>query len=313
MYSAISGLEAHQTMLNVTANNLANVDTIGFKGSMTTFESELSQLINNGSGQTPSNGGTNPEQSGLGVQVGAIEQQMTAGAPAQTGNAYDVDISGEGFFVVGNSATAPANPPTGFANVSVTSGNPATTIGGGTNPALPTTNQYTQAGNFTTNAQGYLTTASGQYVLGYAGPPAAPTATTPTPPPNTYIYIPPGSTNVSIGQSGQVTYTDQNGQTDTAGYLALASFPNDTGLTQDADTDWSTSPNSGAAIYGTAGLTGSAFDETSTISGELEQSNVDMATEFTNMIEAERGYQANSSVIQTADTMMQTLIQMAQA
>lgn len=93
----------------------------------------------------------------------------------------------------------------------------------------------------------------------------------------------------------------------------MASFPNDTGLTQDADTDWSTSPNSGAAIYGTAGLTGSAFDETSTISGELEQSNVDMATEFTNMIEAERGYQANSSVIQTADTMMQTLIQMAQA
>ena len=50
-----------------------------------------------------------------------------------------------------------------------------------------------------------------------------------------------------------------------------------------------------------------------TISGELEQSNVDMATEFTNMIEAERGYQANSSVISTADQMMQTLIQMAVA
>jgi flagellar hook protein FlgE len=314
MYSAISGLEAHQTMLNVTANNLANVDTIGFKGSATTFESELSQLINDGGSQTASNGGTNPEQSGLGVQVGAIEQQMGAGAPAQTGNALDVDISGQGFFVVGNSAAAPASPPTGFGNVSVASGNPAFQIastGNGAannNAALPTTNEYTQAGNFSTNAQGYLTTSTGQYVMGYTAPPGATTTA-----PNTYIYIPPGSTNVSIGQSGQVTYTDGNGQTDTAGYLALASFSNDTGLTQDAGTDWSTSPNSGAAIYGTAGQTGTAFSSTSTISGELEQSNVDMATEFTNMIEAERGYQANSSVIQTADTMMQTLIQMAQA
>jgi flagellar hook protein FlgE len=317
MESAISGLEAHQTMLNVTANNLANVDTIGFKADSTTFESELSQLVNDGSGQTASNAGTNPEQSGLGVQVGAIEQEMTAGAPQQTGNALDVSIQGDGFFVVGNSTTAPANPPVGFTTpVSVASGNPAFQIastGNGAannNAALPTTDQYTQAGNFNTNAQGYLTTSSGQYVLGFTAPPAAGAAPAPTP--NTYIYIPPGSSNVSIGQTGQVTYTDANGQSDTAGYLALASFPNETGLTADADTEWSTSANSGAATFGTAGVPGTAFNQTSTISGELEQSNVDMATEFTNMIEAERGYQANSSVIQTADTLEQTLIQMAQ-
>ena len=131
--------------------------------------------------------------------------------------------------------------------------------------------------------------------------------------PDGTITLPPGSTNVSVGQTGQVTYTDAAGATANAGYLSLASFSNESGLTQQADTEWTASANSGAATYGTAGVTGTAFANTSTISGELEQSNVDMATEFTNMIEAERGYQANSSVVQTADTMMQTLIQMAQA
>jgi flagellar hook protein FlgE len=91
----------------------------------------------------------------------------------------------------------------------------------------------------------------------------------------------------------------------------MASFPNEAGLTRDAGTDWTQSPNSGPPSFGTPDA--GAFSSTQTISGELEQSNVDMATEFTNMIEAERGYQANSSVISTADTMMQTLIQMAGA
>ena len=76
MYSAISGLEAHQTMLNVTANNLANVDTIGYKSERTTFDSELSELLSGGSSQTASNAGTNPSQVGLGVQVGSIDQIM---------------------------------------------------------------------------------------------------------------------------------------------------------------------------------------------------------------------------------------------
>ena len=85
MYSAISGLEAHQQMLNVTANNLANVDTIGYKAQRTTFDSELSELLSGGSGQTASNGGTNPEQVGLGVQVGSIDQIMSAGSLAEHG------------------------------------------------------------------------------------------------------------------------------------------------------------------------------------------------------------------------------------
>ena len=74
MYSAISGLEAHQTMLDVTANNLANVDTIGYKAERTTFASSLSELLSNGSGQSNSNGGTNPMQVGLGVVLRQIKE-----------------------------------------------------------------------------------------------------------------------------------------------------------------------------------------------------------------------------------------------
>jgi flagellar hook protein FlgE len=333
MYSAISGLEAHQTMLNVTANNLANVDTIGYTSQRTTFVSELSELLSGGSGETASNGGTNPEQVGLGVQVGSIDNIFGGGSMQSTGNALDVAIQGSGFLVVGTSTANVAAPPAATTNPptaadyapALASGGTAVAINGTTGGAtgataqpLPSAVEYTQAGNLTTNAAGFLTTASGQYVVGFTSPQAASTTAAPSANANsTYLYIPPGSTNVSVGQSGAVTYTDENpndvnyGQTCTAGYLALASFPNQAGLTRNAGTDWSVSPNSGVASYGTPDS--GSFTSTQTISGELQQSNVDMATEFTNMIEAERGYQANSSVISTADTMIQTLIQMAQS
>lgn len=349
MYSAISGLEAHQTMLNVTANNLANVDTIGFKAQRSTFDSELSTLLSGGSGQTASNGGTNPSQIGLGVQVGSIDQIMSAGSFQSTGNALDVSLQGDGFLVVGTSqntvqAPTPADTTTGktagtsayqpqlastntapaINKNSSTDGTAGVPTSGITNAPMPTAISYTRAGNLTTDSEGFLTTASGQYVIGFATPQAAASAALgETGTGATYIYIPPGSTNVSIGQSGVVTYTDNNpadttvngasqntyGETCIAGYLAIATFPNEPGLSREAGTEWTTSSNSGTPTYGTPDS--GAFTNTQTISGELEQSNVDMATEFSNMIVAERGYQANSSVISTADTMIQTLIQMA--
>ena len=94
----------------------------------------------------------------------------------------------------------------------------------------------------------------------------------------------------------------------TAGYISLATFPNQAGLQRDGGSLWSATAASGTETAGQPGPAG--FGQT--ISGELEQSNVDMGTEFTNMIEAERGYQANASTITTADQMMQTVVQMKQ-
>ena len=94
----------------------------------------------------------------------------------------------------------------------------------------------------------------------------------------------------------------------TAGYVSLAKFPNQGGLERDGGSLWSATSNSGSEVVGTPNTVGYG----QTIAGEVEMSNVDLATEFTNMITAERGYQANSRVITTADQMLQDVVQMKQ-
>jgi len=291
MYSAISGLDAHQTMLNVTANNLANVDTVGYKAQSTVFSDELSSLVRAGTGPNGYTAGTNPLQVGLGVQVGSIQNMMGQGGTQTTGNATDVLVQGDGFLQVANGQ--PGTPPAAGGTIGLTN---------------ETTPQFTRAGNLTFNAQGFLCTQTGQYVLGYPVDPATGMADT-TGTPNSAIYVPTDSTGISIGQDGAVSFIDATTQQRvTAGYLSLGKFANEAGLQRDGGSLWSATIASGAAQLGQPGQTG--FGQT--ISGELEQSNVDMGTEFTNMIEAERGYQANASTITTADQMMQTAVQMKQ-
>jgi flagellar hook protein FlgE len=294
MYAAISGLDVNQTMLNNTANNLANVNTVGYKTSSVNFEDSLTQVLRGASGPTSTNGGSAPVQIGLGVQVGSTTNEMTEGSFQSTNNPLDVAIEGDGFLRVG-SGTPPAKEP-------YTS-------------ALPATLQYTRAGDLTTNTLGFLTTQAGEYVIGRnavatvaeGGDTYAPGKE------DSYIKIPPGSINVSIGQNGAVSYTDENkesktyGQRVTAGFISLATFPNEAGLERLGGSLWGQSADSGAPMVGTPDSPGYG----STIGGELEMSNVDMATEMTNMITAERGYQANSRVISTADEMLGTLVTMA--
>jgi flagellar hook protein FlgE len=99
MFSAISGLRAHQTKMDVTGNNIANVNTVGFKGSQTVFQDTLSQVIRAGGAPAQNRGGTNPAQVGLGVKVAAITTNWTQGATQSTGRATDFMIEGDGFFV----------------------------------------------------------------------------------------------------------------------------------------------------------------------------------------------------------------------
>ncbi|MGY1606462.1 MULTISPECIES: flagellar hook protein FlgE [unclassified Geodermatophilus] len=99
MFSAISGLRAHQTKLDVTGNNIANVNTVGYKSSQTVFEDTLSQVIRNGSAPTDQTGGTNPAQVGLGVKVAGITTNFGQGSTQNTGRSTDFMISGDGFFV----------------------------------------------------------------------------------------------------------------------------------------------------------------------------------------------------------------------
>jgi flagellar hook protein FlgE len=295
MYAAISGLDANQAMLNDTANDLANVNTVGYKASSVTFADSLTQVMHGASGPTTDNGGTNPVQIGLGVQVSATRNEMTEGSFQSTNNPLDIAIEGNGFLRVG-AGTPPAKEP-------YTTG-------------LPTTLNYTRAGDLTTNSVGYLTTEAGEYVIGRNAVATEGEAGTTYAPgkEESYIKIPPGSANVSIGQDGSVSYTDEEaGSKDfekrvTAGYVTLATFANEAGLERLGGSLWAETANSGTPIVGTPDTAGFG----STIGGELEQSNVDMATEMTNMITAERGYQANSRTITTADEMLGTLVSMVQ-
>ncbi len=102
LYSAISGLRNHQIKMDVIGNNIANVNTTGFKRSNVSFATALSQTMKGASAPTPSQGGTNPMQVGLGVMLGSINQIMTPGSTQTTGKATDVLLQGSGFFVLNN-------------------------------------------------------------------------------------------------------------------------------------------------------------------------------------------------------------------
>ena len=100
LFTAVSGLRAHQAMMDVVGNNIANVNTTGFKSSQTVFEDTLSQVMRTSGGPQGLNGGTNPAQVGLGVKVGGISTNFTQGATQVTGRATDVALQGDGFFVL---------------------------------------------------------------------------------------------------------------------------------------------------------------------------------------------------------------------
>lgn len=100
MYSAVSGLQAHQTKMNVIGNNIANVNTYGFKASRVTFSDVFYQTMTGASGPTTNGGGTNPTQLGYGAKVNSIDVLNTRAGSATTDRALDVYINGEGYLPV---------------------------------------------------------------------------------------------------------------------------------------------------------------------------------------------------------------------
>lgn len=102
LFSGVSGLSAHQSILDTTANNLANISTPGYKASIDNFATALSQTHSAGNAPGTQTGGTNPNQLGLGVSRGAVNVNMNQGALQTTGRSLDLAIQGDGFFKVTN-------------------------------------------------------------------------------------------------------------------------------------------------------------------------------------------------------------------
>jgi len=101
LFAGVSGLKNHQTRMDVIGNNIANVNTVGYKKSRVTFQDMLSQLIRGAASPTTTRGGTNPMQVGLGMTLASIDVIHTPGSPQSTGKNTDLSIEGEGYFLVG--------------------------------------------------------------------------------------------------------------------------------------------------------------------------------------------------------------------
>ena len=133
MFAAVSGLRSHQTMMDVVGNNIANVNTTGYKASRATFQEAMAQTLRGAAGTGEALAGTNAMQMGLGSQVASVDGVFTQGSTQMTGRTGDLAIQGEGFFVVGQGAES----------------------------------FYTRAGAFNFDESGYLATPTGARLQGW--------------------------------------------------------------------------------------------------------------------------------------------------
>ena len=404
LFSGISGLRQHQTMMDVVGNNIANVNTNGFKASSVVFEDTLSQMLRAAAAPSAAAGGMNPNQVGLGVQLGAVQTNFLQGSAQTTNKATDLMIQGDGFFVLkdgneevysragsftfdtdgylinsggnyveGFPATSGVVDPYGnlskirlqvgatiggTATADLTNGSGVTTSGvvmGGnlqnsvtTDRTLSTTvydslgaahplsmvlssngsGGYTVAVTDTTSSS---TVDDGSGVVSFTGA-GAYDATTSAAPNITladgtaFTIDLSGLTNYAgvesiavksaagsaagtlqsfqISPDGTVLGIYSNGQKRNEAQLAIANFNNPQGLEKLGDSEYRSTPNSGLAQTGVPGAGGRG----TVLSGSLEMSNVDLGAEFTNLIIAQRGFQANSKVITASDEMLQDLV-----
>ena len=400
MNSAIAGLRAHQTKLDVTGNNIANVNTVGYKSSTTVFEDTLSQVMRNGSAPTAQAGGTNPAQVGLGVKVAGITTNFEQGSAQNTGRSTDFMISGDGFFITqagneqlytragsfsydaaGNLVTpdgallqgwmatdgvVDANSP--IRNLSVpfgdvmqpqetdngaVVGNLSSAAANGTGvqtqmtmyDALGTAHQislsFTKTGD---NTWSVVARDEDENVLASTAGPLAfdPVAGTLPPAARTFQITPDASMagswpgqitidladlrqfggpsgltparvdgnamgslqSISLSGDGTIMGVYSNNLREPIGKLALATFANPAGLAKAGNSSFRVGDNSGQPAIGEPAGGGRG----SLIAGALEMSNVDLAEEFTGLIVAQRGFQANSRVITSSDEVLQDLV-----
>ncbi len=250
---AATGMFAQQVAVDIIANNLANMNTTGFKRRETEFQNLLVLDIARGELVSPTTASAVPAgvESGYGVELAGISRIHEQGNLRATGNAFDLAIQGQGFFQI--------TLPTGAI-------------------------AYSRDGTFQVNGGGEIVTH-----LGYTLAPG--------------IIVPSNATDVTINASGGVV-AKVEGQVNliNLGQIQLAVFANAAGLENTGDNLLVETVASGAPTVGSpaAGAFGSLFQ------GFLETSNVNPIQEIANLIKAQRAYELNAKVIETAEAMATT-------
>lgn len=355
MSAAVSGLKAHMEALNVVGNNVANVNTYGYKAGRVTFRETIYSTQSVGAAGTDVMGGTNPRQTGYGCNVGTIDLDMSTQSLALTGLATDCAIQGDGFFIVG----------------------PKTMDGEIEHANDVQSLSLSRVGDFKF-IDGYLVDGGGNVVYGFLTCNMDGTNKDADPGINgdgistdlVPIRLPMKSTgaNADLGEAGDAVFVgvgadghnvdvatatdvdgfieyedlniDENGMIkctnkDTGdvvvvGYIALASVDNPNGLVHSEGPYYTAGDAAGDINVSTpnSSVTGSlcnrvaggqnysindelaAKSQTSLMTGFLEDSGTDLATEFSNMIIYQRGYQANTRIVTVTDTMLEELVNM---
>ena len=254
---AATGMLAQQLNVEVIANNIANINTTGFKRQRAEFHDLLYQDLLRAGTNSSDTGTVVPSgiQIGLGVKPAAVYRITEQGNLVITDNDLDLAINGKGYFAI-----------------ELPSGETA----------------YTRSGALARSADGDLVNANGFIV-------------------QPGITIPANALSITINAQGAVSVAIE-GQTapQSVGQLQLATFPNEAGLRAIGDNLFLETTASGLATLGTPGSAG--FGDIQ--QGALETSNVNVVAEITNLITAQRAYEMNSRVIQAADEMLSSVVQL---
>jgi flagellar hook protein FlgE len=292
LYSGVSGMKGFQTKLDVIGNNISNVNTVGFKKNRVMFQDIINQNIAGATAPTTARGGINPKQVGLGTKIGSIDTIHTPGSPMTTNVGTDLAIDGDAFFVV--------KPEAGGAKY------------------------LTKAGNFTRDANGYLVNSNGFFVTGVVDD------GTPTPKEVEIKILEDDSTTpklkftaYSIDSNGYINVVNENGVSGKLAInaanqyylntnpthndnisLATSVVSNPGGLKKIGNTLFEETGNSGIADFGR--IEDNKGGQVN--SGVLEMSNVDLTEEFTELIIAQRGFQANARTITTSDSILEEVV-----
>ncbi len=275
--SAVTGLDAFQEDMDVIGNNIANVNTTGFKAANIDFADTFYQTFRAPGPSTATTSGSSSVQVGTGVSISGINNNWNQGALNNTGVTSDVGISGNGFFMVRDTV----------------------------NNA-----QYaTRNGAFNLDSNGFLVTDTGERVQGFSD--AGLTTIGDIKVDTTGM---PATSNPAAGvQSygidvlGRITVNLSDGTSFVRGQILLQNFQDPNELISQGNNLFSNTTAAGPLAALTApGSVGLGNIQ----SGALESSNVDLAGEMSNLIIAQRGFEANSKIITTSDEVLQTLVNM---
>lgn len=273
--AGVSGIEQFQTKMDVIGNNIANSSTVGFKGARADFEDTFNETLLS-AGQSK---GSPSMQVGSGVGTSGIHSLFTQGTLDTTHQATDLGISGDGFFVVKDSA------------------------GGG---------EYaTRAGDFSVNKEGYLVTSEGYRVQGFNDPGLSTIGDL-----KIDASVRPSTVDAnakmqgfSIDEHGQIKVRLADGTDYVRGQVLLQQFKDPNALVKEGNNLYSGMVAAGALGGGSPVPAAAGTNGLGTIqSGTLEMSNVDLTTEFAELISTQRGFQANARIITTTDELLQEVV-----